>query len=33
LEDAEQGLREQYKDRIVGGIDFGSIYAAFPENK
>ena len=33
LEDAERGLREQYKDKIVGGIDFGSIYEAFPENK
>ena len=33
LEDAERGLREQYKDKTVGGIDFGTIYAAFPENK
>ena len=33
LEDAERGLREQYKDKVLGGIDFGSIYEAFPENK
>lgn len=29
LEEAEQAIREQYAGRIVGGIDFGSIYQEF----
>ncbi len=31
LEDGERALREQYKDKILDGIDFGKIYAEFPE--
>lgn len=33
LEEAEQAIREQYAGRIVGGIDFGSIYQEFSMEK
>lgn len=29
LEEGERSIREQYKGRIIGGIDFGSIYEEF----
>ena len=33
LEAGELGLREQYKGRVIGGIDFVSVYEEFPLNK
>lgn len=33
LEDGETSIREQYRDKVIGGIDFGSIYAKFEPNK
>lgn len=33
LEDGENSIREQYRGKVIGGIDFGSIYEEFPVNK
>lgn len=33
LEDGESSIREQYKGKVLGGIDFGKIYEEFPVNK
>lgn len=31
LEEAEAGIRESYAGKVIGGIDFGSIYEKFPQ--
>ena len=33
LEDGETSIRAQYKGKVIGGIDFGSIYEEFEPNK
>ena len=30
MEDGERAIREQYKGKVIGGIDFGSVYDEFP---
>ncbi len=30
MEDGELAIREQYKGKVIGGIDFGSVYDEFP---
>lgn len=32
LEEAEDSIREQYRNKIIGGINFGSIYEEFSQN-
>ncbi len=32
LEEGENSLRAQYKDRVIGGINFGRVYDEFPVN-
>ena len=30
MEEGERAIREQYKNKIIGGIDFGRVYDEFP---
>lgn len=30
MEDGERSIREQYKNKVIGGIDFGRVYDEFP---